>query len=130
MRIGDLARQSGLSRDTIRYYERRGLIASAPEPGGTNTYRNYGADTLEALAWIRQAQAAGLSLDDLVTLMRQLSAADGADFDGIAFLDARIAEVEARLARTRRVRDTLRRTRAALIRAPYPDGAGPGSDGV
>ena len=121
MRIGELSRRSGLSRDTLRFYERQGLIASAPEPGGSNSYRAYGEDTLITLEWIAEAQAAGMTLADLTVLLSQLDAAAGEDFDGFAFLDARIADVETRITRSQRFLETLRATRAALARAPYPD---------
>jgi len=118
MRIGDLAKRSGVSRDTIRFYERRGLICSAPEGGG-NSYRAYPDEALLTLEWIREAQVAGLTLDDLVTLMTQLDAHDGdEDFDGLAFLDAKIAEVETRVRQSQKFLRTLKVTREALERAP------------
>ena len=119
MRIGELSKRSGLSRDTLRFYERKGLIASRPEDGGNNNYRTYGEDTLEALEWIAEAKAAGMTLADLTVLMSQLAAAYDDDFDGFAFLDAKIAEVEGRIARSKRFLRTLRQTKKALARAPY-----------
>jgi len=41
MRIGELAKRSEVSRDTIRFYERNGLIFSMPSDSGTNSYREY-----------------------------------------------------------------------------------------
>lgn len=117
MRIGELAKRSGLSRDTLRFYERQGLIHSRPE-GGQNSYRAYGEDCLMTLEVIADAQAAGMTIADLSQFLTQLQAEEGEAFDGIAFLDARIAETEERLSRTRRFLRTLKETRAALIRAP------------
>ena len=119
MRIGDLAKRSGLSRDTIRFYERRGLIGSMPEASAANNYRSYPASTLLTLDWIAEAQAAGLTLDDLQLLMQQLDQETGnEDFDGLAFLDAKIAEVSGRIARSRRFLATLKQARIALEQAP------------
>ena len=119
MRIGELAHRSGLSRDTIRFYERRGLIGSAAEPGAANNYRAYPESTLLTLEWIAEAQAAGLTLDDLQTLMQQLDCETGnEDFDGLAFLDAKIVEVSERITRSRRFLKTLQEARDALERAP------------
>ena len=118
MRIGDLAKRSGVSRDAIRFYEKRGLIGSAPEGDG-NSYRAYSEDALLTLDWIREAQAAGMTLEDLMILMTQLDTHDGdEDFDGLAFLDAKIAEVEARLQQSQKFLRTLKATRDALERAP------------
>jgi DNA-binding transcriptional MerR regulator len=120
MRIGELARRTGVSRDTIRLYERSGLIDS-PAREADNGYKRYPESAVYTLETIRDAQAAGLSLDDLAMLMRQIAAADAEDFDGDAFLAAKIAEVEARIAASTRFLHTLHQTRAALARAPLPD---------
>ena len=66
-RIGELAEQSGLTPDTLRYYERRGLLVRPRRsPGG---FRLYSPDTLDRLHFIRHAQAVGLTLDDIGTLL-------------------------------------------------------------
>ncbi len=67
MRIGEVASQAGVSPQTIRFYERTGVLAPAARtPSG---YRDYGDDTLGRLAFVRAAQAVGLSLGE-----RQLAA--------------------------------------------------------
>lgn len=120
MRIGELSNKSGLSRDTLRYYERQGLISSKPEEGGSNTYRAYSDATLLTLEWIEEAKSAGMTLADLTVLIGQLDAETGEDFDGFAFLDQKIAVVEERIAMSKRFLQTLRETKTALKRAPYP----------
>ena len=118
MRIGELAERSGLSRDTIRFYERNGLVKSEPENAPTNTYRNYGEDTLERLTIIREAQVAGFSIADLIRLFRSMeadtfgSAEDG--FDADMFLDEKIREVEDTLARAQKFLEVLQATKRAL----------------
>ena len=119
MRIGELSRRVGLSRDAIRLYERRGLISSAPGGEATNNYRTYPEDAVMTLELIRDAQAAGVTLADLAILIGQISAADGDDFDGDAFLAEKIEEVERRIEQSSRFLDTLKQTRAALAAAPY-----------
>ena len=119
MRIGELSRRVGLSRDAIRLYERRGLISSTPGGEATNNYRTYPEDAVMTLELIRDAQAAGVTLADLAILIGQISAADGDDFDGDAFLAEKIEEVERRIEQSSRFLDTLKQTRAALAAAPY-----------
>jgi DNA-binding transcriptional MerR regulator len=63
MLIAELERQSGLSRDTIRYYERIGLLE--PAPRRSNGYRDYDAHSLVVLNFIRAAQEIGFSLDEI-----------------------------------------------------------------
>ncbi len=65
MRIGELAEKSGLSRDTLRFYERNGLIASTAGNSTTNNYREYREDSLLRLHFITGAREAGMSVADL-----------------------------------------------------------------
>ena len=66
-RIGELAAHSGLTPDTLRYYEKRGLLVRPPRsPGG---FRLYPPDTLDRLHFIRHGQAVGLTLDDIGALL-------------------------------------------------------------
>lgn len=118
MRIGELSRRAGLSRDAIRLYERNGLIHSAPGDATTNNYRVYAEDAVETLALIRDAQAAGMTLADLSILLSQFRAEDGDDFDGDAFLAVKIDEVRQRIAQSQKFLETLEATRIALAEAP------------
>ncbi len=67
MRIGQVAAASGVPAQTIRYYERRGLLP-APERG-ENGYRLYGDSTLTQVQFIRAAQAAGLTLVQIASIL-------------------------------------------------------------
>ena len=71
---------------------------------------------------VRDAQAAGLTLTDLTVFMSQLAAEDAEDFDGDAFLAAKIEEVGARISASKRFLKTLKDTRYALAIAPYDAG--------
>lgn len=78
--IGDLAAQFGLATSALRYYERRGLLASPARVGGR---RAYDTAAVRRLAFIRLGQQAGLSLDE-VALM--LAGGDGAAWRSAAEL--------------------------------------------
>ncbi|PXX39765.1 MerR family transcriptional regulator [Undibacterium pigrum] len=71
MRISELEQLSGLSRDTIRYYERIGLLASPPR--SDNGYRSYEAHTVDILKFIKMAQQIGFSLDQMREALPHLS---------------------------------------------------------
>ncbi len=118
MRIGELAKRTGLSRDAIRFYERNGLIRAAAREG-TNNYKSYPEVAVMTLEVVQDAQAAGVSIADLSIILSQLSASDADGFDGDAFLAEKIAEVESRIAASERFLETLRQTRAALAIAPF-----------
>lgn len=120
MRIGELSQRSGFSRDTIRLYERSGLIcAEAREED--NNYKNYPESAVFTLEIVRDAQAAGMSISDLATFIKQLEALDGDDFDGDDFLAQKIQEVETRINASSRFLETLKQAREALARAPFTE---------
>lgn len=73
MRIGELARRSGLKATTIRFYEGRGLL---PEPSrDASGYRSYSDDSIEALRFVVHARELGLPLDEIAEIFGAGSAA-------------------------------------------------------
>jgi MerR family transcriptional regulator, copper efflux regulator len=67
MRIGELAERAGVSTKTVRYYESIGLL---PAPDRTASgYREYDADASDRLGFIRDAQASGLSLAEIASIL-------------------------------------------------------------
>jgi MerR family copper efflux transcriptional regulator len=103
--IGKLARQVDLSVETLRYYERRGLIE--PQQRSEAGYRLYQPDVVRRLRFIRRAQALGFSLDEIADLLA-LSANPGASAGEVKQLtQAKVEDIE------RRIRD-LQRMRQAL----------------
>ncbi len=65
--IGITAKQAGVTIDTIRFYERRGLL---PSPTRTaNGYRIYTADTIDRLEFVRRAKKLGFTLDEIASLL-------------------------------------------------------------
>ncbi len=67
MTIGVLAKTAGVGVETVRYYQRRGLL---DEPRAQDGYRTYGPSHIERLRFIRRAQSAGFSLEDIAELLR------------------------------------------------------------
>ena len=107
MRIGDLARRSGVTAKTIRYYEDIGLVeAPARTPSG---YRDYEPAAIDRLAFIRAAQAIGLTLGEVrsITALRD----DGKTPCGhvLDLLRRRADELDRRIAELRSLRSELRR---------------------
>jgi MerR family mercuric resistance operon transcriptional regulator len=68
MTIGALARSSGVGVETVRYYQRRGLLAEPGRPAGG--VRRYGADAVARLGFIRRAKEVGFSLDEIAKLLK------------------------------------------------------------
>lgn len=70
MQISELARQSGLSVDTIRFYEKKGLIDSQLIQRKINNYRDYSTESLERLVLIQQAKRLGFTLAEIQEWIR------------------------------------------------------------
>ncbi|MGW1893310.1 MerR family transcriptional regulator [Streptomyces sp. NPDC002004] len=99
MRIGELAAQAGTSRDTIRFYEKIGLVTGRRLANG---YRDFPPETVTWLHYIRTAQTLGFSLAEIARHGEDLrKAPDTADAlsalfqDKIQVIDSRIAELAA-----------------------------------
>ncbi|MGW1884415.1 MerR family transcriptional regulator [Streptomyces sp. NPDC001970] len=97
MRIGELAAQVGMTRDTIRFYEKVGLVEGRRLPNG---YRDFPPETAAWLQYIRTAQALGFSLAEIARNGEKLrEAPDTAEAlsalfeEKIQIIDARIAEL-------------------------------------
>jgi MerR family transcriptional regulator, copper efflux regulator len=106
MRIGALADRSGITAQAIRYYESIELLP-APErtPSG---YRDYGADAVERLRFIRDAQASGLTLVEVQSLLRMKDAGDTTCAHTRAFLERHLADIDEQIAR-------LQQSRAEMV---------------
>ena len=68
MTIGQLAKAAGVNVETIRYYQRRGLVAEPRKPAGG--YRRYSAEAIAQIAFVRRAQRLGFTLEEIGRLMR------------------------------------------------------------
>lgn len=104
MLIAQLEHRSGLSRDTIRYYERLGLLT--PPQRGDNGYRLYDARALVELAFIVKAQEVGFTLQQIKPAIAKLHAPPAQCQELIASLQAKGEEIQQRIEE-----DTLRLTR-------------------
>ena len=101
--IAGAARAAGVGVETVRYYERRGLIAQPKKPGAA--YRRYGSDHVRRIRFVKRAQELGFTLDEIESL---LMLQDGADRKRIQKIAAeRLDEVRSRIADLRRIERTL-----------------------
>jgi MerR family copper efflux transcriptional regulator len=103
--IGAVAKRVGVAIDTIRYYEREGLL---PEPRRrASGYRSYGEDAVAQLRFIRRAKELGFTLEEI----RELLALSADRQRGVKAVkqraEQRLAAIEQRIAELRRVRDGL-----------------------
>jgi MerR family transcriptional regulator, copper efflux regulator len=108
--IGEVARRAGVATSTVRFYDRRGLLAADARSSGQRRYR---AETLRRLVFIGMLQDAGLSLDEIGGV---LDAAHVADWKAIA--RRRLSALDNEIARLQRAREYL--DGALLCRYDHP----------
>ena len=102
--IGKLASAGGVGVETVRFYQRRGLLET---PGRGDGMRRYGSEDLRRLRFIKQAQGAGFTLEEIKELLDLDASEDRARARELA--NARVKALDARIAELKRARDALRR---------------------
>jgi DNA-binding transcriptional MerR regulator len=126
MQIGELAEATGLSRDTLRYYEKRGLLAARRSGNG---YRDYPEEAADLLRYIRMAQALGFTLQEIEADL-PLLAAPARDSEGTAAalraaLQAKMTEIDRRIDGLQALRGELaQRLGAQMAEGPLRPGTG------
>lgn len=105
MKIGTLAKRADVAIDTVRYYERQGLL---PAPVRlASGYRDYDSDDVARLRFIRRAKALGFTLAEIAELLA-LSARREGDMAGMkAAAQQKLLDVDAKLAELQRIRKGL-----------------------
>lgn len=105
MRIGAVARKSGCSVESLRFYEARGLIAPVDRtPAG---YRLYSPAVLARLEFVRKAQSAGFSLDDVARIVAIADSGKKPCQQVRALAREKLVELEAKLVELAAMRDRL-----------------------
>ena len=118
--IGQVARQAGVGVETVRFYERQGLLE---EPQRKESgYRQYGEDVVKQLRFIRRAKELGFSLKEVAGLLalRHDPSATRSDVRGRAL--AKVADIEAKIRDLQRVKEALLKVTATC------HGNGPAAD--
>ncbi|MCX6598885.1 MAG: MerR family DNA-binding protein [Acidobacteria bacterium] len=104
MTISAAAQEAGVGVETIRYYERRGLIRQPPSKGG---YRQYPESTIRQLRFIRESQRLGFSLTEIEELLALAGAEDTTCGDVCSATEHKLAEVRGRIATLQRLEHEL-----------------------
>jgi DNA-binding transcriptional MerR regulator len=107
MRIGQMASQAGVNIQTVRLYERMGLLK---EPRRTRAgYRDYSAEAAETIRFIKSAQEMGFTLREIKTLLRLRDRGDHPSDEMRRLSLSKIKEITERIARLEKMRDALTR---------------------
>lgn len=105
MTRGELARHGQVNPETIRYYERSGLL---PEPERTESnYRMFDPAAVQRIRFIKRAQAVGFSLDEIRALLDLKFGTDATCGDVRGMVDTKISDIDAKIAALQAMRDEL-----------------------
>lgn len=107
VKTGQLARRAGVNLQTVRYYERRGLLAEPPRRD--SGYRDYGPESVDALRFIKRAQQLGFTLSEVEQLLHLAAGGPDACDAARTLAGHRISDLESRIADLKAMRDSLQR---------------------
>jgi DNA-binding transcriptional MerR regulator len=116
MNISQLAKASDVSTDTVRYYEKQGLIAAPPRQD--NGYRSYTAAHVETMRFVRGAQSLGFSLSEIREILPQFTRGQFGRVDIEQQLMAKMAEIDAHIRQLKTLKKELQTTFASLTCTP------------
>jgi DNA-binding transcriptional MerR regulator len=105
MRAGELARAAGVSTDTLRHYERKGVLRRPRR--AANRYRQYPPEALDRVLLVRRALGVGFTLDELARVLSVRDSGAAPCREVRALAGAKLAEVEERLAQLAALREEL-----------------------
>ncbi|ANZ34951.1 heavy metal-responsive transcriptional regulator [Lentzea guizhouensis] len=105
MRVAELARHVGVAPDTVRYYERAGLLA--PPPRTSSGYRQYPEAAAERIRFIRDCRRLGLTLREIASLLAVRDTGECPCEPASELLHRHIADIDAEMARLARLRSEL-----------------------
>lgn len=105
MRIGELAERTGTTAKTIRYYEQIGLLL--PPRRAANEYRDYAEEAVDRLTFIRDAQAAGLTLTEIASILDLRSQGQPTCRHVIDLLERHVAALDSHISNLRQTRKKL-----------------------
>jgi len=118
--IGQVAERSGIGIETVRFYERKGLIAEPPRTD--SGYRQYPEDVVVRLRFIRRAKELGFALKEISELLSLRVNPDTTCVDVRKQTEFKISDVEEKIRALRRIKTALKKLAASCV------GTGPASE--
>ena len=101
--IAGVARAAGVGVETVRFYERRGLMVQPDKVNGS--YRRYGSDHVRRIRFVKRSQELGFTLEEIESLLKLEDGTDRRSVQKIA--SARLEQVHERISDLRRIERTL-----------------------
>ena len=105
MLINELSKKTGFSKDTIRFYEKEGLLDAAVSSRSDNNYRNYTDEAIDRLNFIKQAKTFGFTLKEIKRIIAEWDSVSSEE--AIDFMQIKIEKIEAEINKLQNFKDYL-----------------------
>lgn len=107
MLIGQLSKKTGLSKDTIRFYEKIGLITATDKQAGTRIYKEYDEQMVERLSMINQGKGLGFTLGEMKQLLDEWGNGSIPKSEQIRIIERKLEEVATKMQQLHQVENYL-----------------------
>jgi DNA-binding transcriptional MerR regulator len=105
MRIGELAGRTGVATKTLRFYEESGVL---PQPDrDANGYRNYNAEFVDRINFVKDAQSAGLTLKEIANILDLRDRGESTCHHTMGLLEAHLVDLDRQIVELERTREQL-----------------------
>jgi MerR family transcriptional regulator, copper efflux regulator len=118
MLIGELAKTTGLSKDTIRFYEKMGLIDADERQAGTRTYKEFSSLMVERLMMITQGKSLGFTLNEIKYLIQAWGNDIMPTDEKIRVIDSKLEEISEKIQKLEQIKIYLTTKRNGIIGKP------------
>ncbi|KYC40689.1 hypothetical protein WA1_23905 [Scytonema hofmannii PCC 7110] len=115
MLIGELAKTTGLSKDTIRFYEKMGLIDADERQAGTRTYKEFSPLMVERLMMITQGKSLGFTLNEIKYLIQAWGNDIMPTDEKIRVIDSKLEEISEKIQQLEQIKIYLTAKRNGII---------------
>jgi len=115
MLIGELSKRTGVSKDTIRFYEKLGLIEAQARQVGTRTYMEFNPEMLERLVIIAQGKSLGFTLNEIKHLIETWESGSMALAEKLKIIDHKLDEINEKMKHLEGIKSYLAAKRNRVI---------------
>lgn len=107
MKIGNLSKLAGVSRDTVRLYEKLGLLKEISRPYEFNNYKDYGEENVDRIRMVNKFQGIGMTLRECKEIIDSIDKGEFDEKSGQKLLQSRIQQINSRISELENTRKVL-----------------------
>ncbi|MFT6716529.1 MAG: DNA-binding transcriptional MerR regulator [Saprospiraceae bacterium] len=107
MKIGILSDKTGVSKDTIRLYDKMGILGNVTQPHEYNNYREYGEENVHRILLVKQMKTIGLTLKECSSMINALVDGELSPEERVVFIQNKVAEVQQKIKQLKQIKSFL-----------------------